>query len=152
MASALNRTLDFFAFREPEPVDEDFMDSWEEPKLQEPEETTDFSLSSPSPVAEFPRVVQGGAGEFQRIVTFHPTSYADAPEIAKAFRGGIPVIMNLGNMREEEARRLVDFGAGLVEGLRGHYERVTTRVFLLTPHDVAVEDGTISRGKGSLDF
>jgi cell division inhibitor SepF len=46
--------------------------------------------------------------------------------------------MNLTEMEEADARRLVDFGAGLVFGLRGTMDRVTNRVFLLLPPDVHV--------------
>ncbi len=76
--------------------------------------------------------------ELSRIVTVHPTTYNEAREIGEAFRDGIPVIMNLTGMSEAEAKRMVDFSAGLVFGLHGVIERVTNRVFLLSPSHVAV--------------
>ena len=52
---------------------------------------------------------------------------------------------------EEEARRLVDFAAGLTFGLRGVIERVTARVFLLSPASVEVTgDNSSSARRGSL--
>jgi len=48
------------------------------------------------------------------------------------------VIMNLTGMSEAEAKRMVDFSAGLVFGLHGVIERVTNRVFLLSPQTVKV--------------
>ncbi len=73
-----------------------------------------------------------------QITTLHPTTYREARTIGEHFREGTPVIMNLTEMDEADARRLVDFGAGLAFGLRGTMERVTNRVFLLSPADVQV--------------
>ena len=72
------------------------------------------------------------------ILTVHPRAYKDAKVIAENFREGIPVIINLSQMSEPEARRLVDFASGLSEGLYGKIERVTSKVFLLSPAHVAV--------------
>jgi cell division inhibitor SepF len=73
-----------------------------------------------------------------RITTLHPTTYNEARTIGEHFREGIPVIMNLTEMDESDAKRLVDFAAGLAFGLRGSIERVTNRVFLLSPANVTV--------------
>jgi cell division inhibitor SepF len=74
------------------------------------------------------------------ITTLHPTSYSEARAIGEQFRDGHPVIMNLTEMDEPDAKRLVDFAAGLAFGLRGSMERVTNRVFLLTPPNIRVSD------------
>ncbi|MBA3489956.1 MAG: cell division protein SepF [Longispora sp.] len=73
-----------------------------------------------------------------RIMTLHPTTYNEARTIGERFREGTPVIMNLTEMDEADAKRLVDFAAGLAFGLRGTIERVTNRVFLLSPVNVTV--------------
>ena len=74
----------------------------------------------------------------RQITTIHPRSYNDAKLIGESFRDGIPVIMNVTDMGEADAKRLVDFSAGLVFGLRGSIERVTSKVFLLSPSYVEV--------------
>lgn len=76
--------------------------------------------------------------EMNEILTVHPRQYKDAQVIAESFRDGIPVIINLSQMSEPEARRLVDFASGLSQGLYGRIERVTSKVFLLSPAHVAV--------------
>lgn len=78
--------------------------------------------------------------ELRTITTVHPRSYNDAKSIGEAFRDGTPVIMNVSDMGEAEAKRLVDFAAGLVFALHGSIERVTAKVFLLTPSYVEVRD------------
>lgn len=74
----------------------------------------------------------------QRITTLHPRTYNEAKTIGLQFRAGTPVIMNLSEMDDSDAKRLVDFAAGLTFGLHGSIERVTPKVFLLSPHNVSV--------------
>jgi cell division inhibitor SepF len=78
------------------------------------------------------------AAEMNEILTVHPRQYKDAQVIAENFREGIPVIINLSQMSEPDARRLIDFASGLSQGLYGKIERVTSKVFLLSPAHVAV--------------
>jgi cell division inhibitor SepF len=73
-----------------------------------------------------------------RITTLHPRTYNDARAIGEQFREGTPVIMNLTEMDDGDAKRIVDFAAGLVFGLHGTIERVTQKVFLLSPANVVV--------------
>jgi cell division inhibitor SepF len=76
--------------------------------------------------------------ELSRITTLNPRTYNEARTIGEHFRDGTPVIMNLGEMAAEDAKRLVDFSAGLAFGLRGTIERVSAKVFLLSPANVVV--------------
>ena len=76
--------------------------------------------------------------DLARITTLHPRTYNEARTIGEHFREGTPVIMNLTEMVDSDAKRVVDFAAGLVFGLRGSFERVTNKVFLLSPANVEV--------------
>jgi cell division inhibitor SepF len=76
--------------------------------------------------------------DLTRITTLHPRTYNEARTIGEHFREGTPVIMNLTEMVDSDAKRLVDFSAGLIFGLRGSIERVTNKVFLLSPANVEV--------------
>ncbi|TFB97927.1 MULTISPECIES: cell division protein SepF [Cryobacterium] len=78
------------------------------------------------------------ASEMNEILTVHPRQYKDAQAIAESFRDGIPVIINLSQMSDADARRLIDFASGLSQGLYGKIERVTAKVFLLSPSHVVV--------------
>jgi cell division inhibitor SepF len=78
------------------------------------------------------------ATDLARITTLHPRTYNEARTIGEHFREGTPVIMNLTEMVDSDARRLVDFAAGLIFGLRGSIDRVTNKVFLLSPANVEV--------------
>jgi cell division inhibitor SepF len=76
--------------------------------------------------------------DLMRITTLHPRTYNEARTIGEHFREGTPVIMNLTEMVDSDARRLVDFAAGLIFGLRGSIDKVTNKVFLLSPANVEV--------------
>lgn len=88
-------------------------------------------------------------GVLNRITTIHPRTYNEAKTIGENFRDGTPVIMNLTDMDDADAKRLVDFAAGLVFGLHGSIERVTAKVFLLSPShvEVSAEDQAGAAGR-----
>ena len=103
--------------------------------------------SRPAPVSDIserrrpaagPTGVTGVVAEMSRITTLHPRTYNEARTVGENFREGVPVIMNLSEMDDNDAKRLVDFAAGLVFATRGSIERVTNKVFLLSPPNVTV--------------
>ncbi|PRY50542.1 cell division inhibitor SepF [Geodermatophilus tzadiensis] len=112
-------------------------------------------LAAREPVAAAPEPAPAPAPlrEPYRITTLHPKTYNEARAIGEAFRDGSPVIMNLTELDHADARRLVDFAAGLIFGLRGSIEPVTAKVFLLSPQDVDVtaEDKAKIREGGFFD-
>jgi cell division inhibitor SepF len=73
-----------------------------------------------------------------KITTLHPRSYMEARTIGERYRDGNPVIMNLTDMSDADAKRLVDFAAGLAFAMRGAMDKVTNKVFLISPPDVDV--------------
>jgi len=88
--------------------------------------------------------------ELRRITTIHPRSYNDAKIIGEAFRENIPVIMNVEEMPDADAKRLVDFASGLAFALEGRIERVTSKVFLLTPSNLEVLG--VANSENAADF
>jgi cell division inhibitor SepF len=85
-----------------------------------------------------PSLAESAVSDLARITTLHPRTYNEARTIGEHFREGTPVIMNLTEMVDSDAKRLVDFAAGLIFGLHGSIERVTNKVFLLSPANVEV--------------
>ncbi|MDF3048611.1 MAG: Cell division protein sepF [Pseudonocardia sp.] len=102
-----------------------------EPVLREPARLPE----RPAPIMG-PRL--GGAAALSKITTLQPASYNEARTIGERYRDGVPVIMNLTELDDAAAKRLVDFAAGLAFALRGSIDKVTNRVFLLTPADIEV--------------
>ncbi|MDR5700763.1 cell division protein SepF [Agromyces aerolatus] len=105
---------------------------------------TPLRKAQPQPV---PTISQADMNE---ILTVHPRQYRDAQVIAESFREGVPVIINLSQMSDNDARRLIDFASGLSQGLHGKIERVTSKVFLLSPAHVVVS-GDTGNGEGDAD-
>jgi cell division inhibitor SepF len=97
-----------------------------------------LAVREPVAAAPEPEPAPAPAAQPYRITTLHPRTYNEARVIGERFRDGLPVIMNLTEMDDADAKRLVDFAAGLSFGLRGSIERVTAKVFLLSPRDVDV--------------
>ena len=103
---------------------------------------TAAKLAVREPIAAVVEPTPAPAPQPYRITTLHPRTYNEARTIGERFRDGMPVIMNLSEMDDADAKRLVDFAAGLSFGLRGSIERVTAKVFLLSQQnvDVTAED------------
>lgn len=91
-----------------------------------------------SDLSERRRPTEGVVAELSRITTVHPRTYNEARTVGEQYRDGTPVIMNLSDMDDSDAKRLVDFAAGLVFATRGTIERITNKVFLLSPPNVSV--------------
>ena len=145
MGGALRKTMIYLGLAE----DDDRYDGYDVYEDEEPEavHVEEEPLVEPrrAPVtpigrAQVARVVpqRPSGGEMHRITTIHPRSYNEAKTIGESFRAGTPVIMNLTDLVDADAKRLVDFAAGLVFGLHGSIERVTSKVFLLSPPNVSV--------------
>ncbi|MFC3965977.1 cell division protein SepF [Nocardia jiangsuensis] len=84
-----------------------------------------------------PGIFEDG-GPLSKITTLRPRDYSEARIIGERFREGNPVIMDLVDLSNADAKRLVDFAAGLAFALRGSFDKVATKVFLLSPADVDV--------------
>lgn len=141
MAGTLRKTMLYLGLADDRGEHDQYVDEYDEPEAMvgqdyEAEVTPLHRTAMPveRPVAPAPR----NDGEVRRITTIHPRSYNDARKIGEAFREGTPVIMNLSDMDDSDAKRLVDFSAGLIFGLHGAIERVTNKVFLLSPSTVEI--------------
>jgi cell division inhibitor SepF len=151
MAGAMRKTMVYLGLAEDDDrYDDDAYDEYDDNPSERSERSNDRSAAARpvahgASVATLPqrsvsRVVPSPApsGDLQRITTIHPRTYNEAKTIGEAFREGTPVIMNLTDLDDADAKRLVDFAAGLVFGLHGAIERVTSKVFLLSPAHIEV--------------
>lgn len=130
--------LEFEAEGQPEPAAAPQQTS---SPASQPHTTPSASQESRAPVTPLRRpsaVKRSAPTELSEILTVHPKHYRDAQTIAENFRDGVPVIINLSQMSDGDARRLIDFASGLSQGLYGKIERVTSKVFLLSPAHISV--------------
>ncbi len=142
MSNPLKKTMVYLGLADEEEV-------YEEPAPQPRGRKTETAVEKAAPVTPIHRptvVRQPAPSAISEILTVHPKQYRDAQVIAENFRDGIPVIINLSQMSDADARRLIDFASGLSLGLYGRIERVTSKVFLLSPENVAVSgDGAVAQ-------
>ncbi|HEX7535633.1 MAG TPA: cell division protein SepF [Dermatophilaceae bacterium] len=154
MAGALRKTMVYLGLAE-DPRDDAYeaYDDYDEAAVHQdaPDRHERSAAVTPlptrTPVARVVRDVEVGA--LNRISTIHPRTYNEAKNIGESFREGTPVIMNLTDLDDADAKRLVDFAAGLVFGLHGSIERVTSKVFLLSPAHVEVTANEVAPPKAA---
>ncbi|MDR1791236.1 MAG: cell division protein SepF [Propionibacteriaceae bacterium] len=91
----------------------------------------------PEPVVELSEVTEAAAST--SFISVEPERYADAKEIGDNYKLGFPVIVDLEHLPVADARRLVDFSAGLTYCDGGTIERINKKFFLLTPPDADVD-------------
>jgi cell division inhibitor SepF len=152
MAGAMHKMAVYLGLVEDDPRYDDGYDSYEEydeygepldteeaePGRPVPSGRAEFAAEPPAPRSSVPAPTPMPTADLARITTLHPRTYNEARTIGEHFREGTPVIMNLTEMVDSDAKRLVDFAAGLIFGLHGSIDRVTNRVFLLCPANVEV--------------
>jgi cell division inhibitor SepF len=110
----------------------------DKPASSAPASVTSISKAAQRPAAQRPRRV--GGGNVSEIYTVEMTSYKDCTEVSNVYREGVPVIVNMGALPEADAKNMLNYMLGLKEGLYGHLRRVTPKVWLLSPSNVAVND------------
>ncbi len=67
------------------------------------------------------------------VKSLRPQNYNEVLYVGHFFRKGVPVLMDLSDLSDAEARQLVDFATGLVFGRGGALDRVDRKLFLLQP-------------------
>lgn len=105
-----------------------------------------------TPLRAVPSPMDRPAAPQVKIHTIEPRSYAEAQSIADKFKAGQPVIMNLLGTDAELCKKLLDFAAGLTYGLDGGIQKVSDKVYMLTPRNVDVSVGERVRSRGANVF
>ncbi|GAA3535273.1 cell division protein SepF [Aeromicrobium panaciterrae] len=146
MAGAMRKVGEYLGLVEQAEFDDEFDDDIE-PSV--PVSRQPAVVRSAAPVASIdehrhterrPERRPSKSSDLQRIETVTPRTYNDARTVGEHYRSGVPVIMNLSEIDEDDAKRLVDFSAGLVFAAHGSINRVTAKVFLLSPENIVVTD------------
>mgnify|MGYP000692211923 CR=1 FL=1 len=137
MANAVRKTLNYLGLVDDEPHYE--------------EEYSEYV----TPARKMSRRIKATAAhtfDTNQIVTIHPKQYSDAKSIADNFSHDIPVIVNFSQMTVKEAKRLIDFCSGLIMGRQGRIEKITNKVFLLSPYNIMVTGENPPEDTGTIDM
>lgn len=141
MAGAMRKVGEYLGLVEQAEFDDEFEDDVE----QSAPVSRQAVAVRPAPVASIedhrrPARRPSTSSDLARIETVTPRTYNDARTVGEHYRSGVPVIMNLSEIDDDDAKRLVDFSAGLVFAAHGSINRVTAKVFLLSPENISVTD------------
>jgi cell division inhibitor SepF len=145
MAGAMRKVGEYLGLVEQAEYDDEFDDDFDQPAPV----SRQAVAVRPAPVASIdehrhperrPERRPSVSSDLARIETVTPRTYNDARTVGEHYRSGVPVIMNLSEIDDDDAKRLVDFSAGLVFAAHGSINRVTAKVFLLSPENITVTD------------
>jgi cell division inhibitor SepF len=141
MAGAMRKVGEYLGLVEQAEFDDEFDDDIDQPAPV----SRQAVAVRPAPVASIeehrrPARRPSTSSDLARIETVTPRTYNDARTVGEHYRSGVPVIMNLSEIDDDDAKRLVDFSAGLVFAAHGSINRVTAKVFLLSPENITVTD------------
>ncbi len=144
MAGAMRKVGEYLGLVEQADFDDEFDEDIEQ-SVPITRERAVVRTAAPAPVANLeehrrPARRASNASDLHRIETVTPRTYNDARTVGEHYRSGVPVIMNLSEIDDDDAKRLVDFSAGLVFAAHGSINRVTAKVFLLSPENITVTD------------
>jgi len=151
MAGAMRKVGEYLGLVEQADFDDEFDEIDADEPAGRPAPTRQPAVVRPSTVSsiderrrpersERPERRASNASDLARIETVTPRTYNDARTVGEHYRSGVPVIMNLSEIDDDDAKRLVDFAAGLVFAVHGSINRVTAKVFLLSPENIMVTD------------
>ncbi|MFR0588881.1 cell division protein SepF [Bifidobacterium apri] len=154
MAGFMKNAMSYLGMSDVVDDDDDLLDQEDDDKESAfDSDHTVAPISASQPASSASPASSRGTSKFparvDRITTIHPKTYDDAQLVGRAIRDGVPVVLNLTGVPEAVAYRIVDFSAGVVFGVRGSIERVTPRVFLLSPAQINIKvEEPESKGAG----
>jgi len=154
--SFIGSAKEFFGFGPYDEVEDTYYDerSYREPRAEQVPQTSRSAHSAHS-AHSAQRGASYTAYESRsftpEIVSTAPRSYNDAKEIGEPFRDGDAVIMDLTDLDTADAKRVVDFAAGLCFALRGSMLNLARntgsrrRVFAIVPENARITTDELKR-------
>lgn len=82
-----------------------------------------------------------------QIKIYRPDAFRDVQGIADELMIGKPVILDLQGLKNDIARRIIDFISGAVYGIDGSVQKITDKVFLFTPENIKIDGDIIKKDK-----
>ncbi|MBR2460694.1 MAG: cell division protein SepF [Clostridia bacterium] len=80
-----------------------------------------------------------------RMQVLRPSEFRDVTKVADCLKAGQAVVLNLEDMEEVEAKRMIDYVAGVLYAVEGKIEQPSQRTFLLTPRGISVASEDVAR-------
>lgn len=116
--------------------------------LEFDQEFDGYARTTEDPTGVYPLRTERTEFSGMAIIRARPQTIEEAPQVAEQIKDHLPVIVNLEEVPEAEARRIVDFLGGVIYGLNGSMKKVARSVFICSPFDVPVEQLSLTAGRG----
>lgn len=78
------------------------------------------------------------SGKGMEVHVIKPVNMEETREIADTLLTGCTVILNLEGLDVEVAQRVIDFSSGACYSINGSLQKVSSYIFILTPHNVEI--------------
>ncbi len=85
-----------------------------------------------------------------RVLIFKPVSYDDSQSIIDHLKENKPIIVNLDELENEVAQRILDFVSGAVYALDGNIRKAARNIFVVAPCNIDVSTN-VAEGATSVD-
>ncbi|MFW6281613.1 MAG: cell division protein SepF [bacterium] len=82
-----------------------------------------------------------------RIIVYNPESFAEVQNIVDQLKEGKPIILNLQDLDNDKARRIVDFVSGSVYALDGSVQKISELIFVFAPQNVNIDARNFKKNK-----
>lgn len=146
--SFINAVKNFIGLETDEYYDDDYYEEEEEIEEEPERRAPYFSKRNTSKVVPI-----GNSSANAKIRIIKPNTFDDSTKISDEVKARRLVIFDVGNMDEDEARRVVDFVAGSVYGLSGNIRRVSGGIFVAAPSNVDITgDNLQAHTRNSFDW
>lgn len=85
------------------------------------------------------KVVSLNAAQGQsKIVILKPKCFSNSTAVADELKKRRPVVIDVGSLDPDEARRVIDFIAGTVYGVNGSMQKVSGGIFIAAPSQIDI--------------
>ena len=81
---------------------------------------------------------KGEPQEDMEVCVIKPTTVEDAREITETLLNGRTVVLNLDGLDIDIAQRIIDFTSGSCFAISGNLQKISTYIFIITPHNVDI--------------
>lgn len=113
--------------------DDEYYDEGDEiAEEEEPKRSAKVSRKSAS------KVVPINPGSSSRVRIMTPSQFEESTGIADEIKSGRLVIFNIGQLNDDDARRVVDFISGTAYGLNGNVRRASRDIFVAAPRNIDI--------------
>ena len=116
-------------------------------------ETEAIAVTESAATAQKPATgIYGQDDSVVELKVVRPTTFANVTEIADYLLHHCTVVLNLEATNNEEAKRLLDFLAGVAYSIDGQLKNIAVNTYIITPCNVDVADTQVRAAEAEQDF